>query len=206
MFGNRKQPSWGIPIPDFGSASFPIRPFAVPIDHLYPTPGHSHTLRRLELEADHLQTPSSQRTGDLLLLYGLSVRDAWDLFKGSEKIDGKTTCHPQIPCNFNFVWVPTSYRLCGLLLPGPVPVWMLWKRSLNISSERNDAVLWLVLLEPGTQILHHLFSTSFLVCFENGGLLCSSGWPGNLYVAQAKPSSCLGLPCAEVYRSVALRF
>lgn len=160
----------------------------------------------MELGADHLQTPSSQRMGDLLLLCGLSVRDAWDLFKGSEKSDGETTCHPQIPCNFSFVWVPTSYRWCGLLLPGPVLMWILWKRSLNTGSERNDAVLWLVLLESGTQILHNLFSTSFLVCFENRDLLCSSGWPGILYVTQAKPFSCLGLPCSEIYRSVALRF
>lgn len=170
MFGNRKQPSWGIPIPGFGSASFPIRPFAVPVDHLYPIPGHNHTPRRLELGADHLQTPSSRRTGDPLLLCGLSVRDAWDLFKGSEKSDGEATCHPQPPCNFSFVWVPTSPRSCGLLLPGPVLVSILWKRSLNTGSERNDPVLWLVLLEPGTQILHHLFSTSFLVCFEKQGL------------------------------------
>lgn len=63
----------------------------------------------MELGADHLQTPSSRRTGDLLLLYGLSVRDVWDLFKGSETIDGETTCHPQIPV--------TQFRLGTHQLP-----------------------------------------------------------------------------------------
>lgn len=61
MLVNRKQPSWGISIPGFCSAFLPMDTF---ISHLEP----SHTLKRMELAADHLQIPSSRSTGDLLLL------------------------------------------------------------------------------------------------------------------------------------------